>query len=214
MGREQPAAPLGKTEGEERENEERRGVVACLGVGRRARRHHNYHHRRSNKITIIIIIIISVVAVVVIGLKSWASMLERSRSLAPMLLFRVGGIGRPRQISLSPSLFVLFSGIISVKDEDVVACGNFHLVVIRSFARSLSRESLRFSTAPPPLFRLCSLRPTKIAPHYHQDHFCRNGGERTGQTQRGAIEANDRRSSCCGRRAGVIFAIAGNGLFS
>ena len=118
------------------------------------------------------------------------------------------------EANLSLSLFVLFSGIISVKDEDVVACGNFHLVVIRSFARSLSGESLRFSTAPPPLFRLCSLRPTKIAPHYHQDHFCRNGGERTGQTQRGAIEANDRRSSCCGRRAGVIFAIAGNGLFS
>ena len=168
-------------------------MLGCRSVGG-ARRHHNYHHRRSNKITIIIIIIS--VVVVVIGLKSWASMLLRSRSLARDDASVSCWRNWSPEANLSLSLFVLSSGIISVKDEDVVACGNFHLVVIRS----LSGESLRFST-PPPLFRLCSLRPTKIAPHYHQDHFCRNCGERTGQTQREAIEANDRRSSCCGRRA-------------
>ena len=41
-----------------------------------------------------------------------------------------------------------------MKDEDVVACGNFHLVVIRSLAKG---DSLRFSP-PPPLFSLFSVR--------------------------------------------------------
>ena len=84
-----------------------------------------------------------------------------------MLLFRVEGIGRPRQISLSPSFFVLSFGIIFVKDEDVVACGNFHLVVIRSggFASVFAAAA---AAAFPSLFR-----PTKIASHY-QNHFSRN----------------------------------------
>ena len=46
------------------------------------------------------------------------------------------------EANLSLSLFVLFSGIISVKDEDVVACGNFHLVVIRSLGRSLAERRI------------------------------------------------------------------------
>ena len=60
--------------------------------------------------------------------------------------------------------FVLSFGIISVKDEDVVACGNFHLVVIRSGGFA----SVFAAAAFPSLFR-----PTKIASHY-QNHFSRN----------------------------------------
>ena len=92
---------------------------------------------------IIIVVVVVVVVVVVIGVLG----VDAAALLSMMLLFRVEGIGRPGQISLS--FFVLSFGIISVKDEDVVACGNFHLVVIRSGGLT----SVFAAAAFPSLFR-------------------------------------------------------------
>ena len=189
-----------------RGEERRRCVLGCRSVGG-ARRHHNYHHRRSNKITIIIIIIS--VVVVVIGLKSWASMLLRSRSLARDDASVSCWRNWSPEANLSLSLFVLSSGIISVKDEDVVACGNFHLVVIRSLAERRITSVFDAAAAFPSLFSPSDENCSSLSSGPLLQELRRTNGANATRSDRG-----ERSPIKLLWSSGVILAIAGNGLFS